>query len=58
MSFVLHVLMVALYAIFLLMHFFCCGHVSLFLQLQLAVLMTCVVGLIMRVLLHVLRLCS
>ena len=41
MSFVLHVLMVALYTISLLMHLFCCGHVSLFLQLQLAVVVTC-----------------
>ena len=38
---VVHVLIVALYTISLLMHLFCSGHVSLFLQLQLAVLVTC-----------------
>ena len=43
--------MVALYTTSLLMHLFCSGHVSLFLQLQLVVLVTCGwLFLIMRVL--------
>ena len=40
-SFVLLVLMIALYAMSLFMHLVCNGHVSLFLQLQLSALMTC-----------------